>query len=416
MKKRTQAMLWMIKLSIFLNYFIFAILLNSVGTVILQVQHTYGVDESAAGILEAFKDLSIAITSFAVSSFVVRIGYKPTMLFALAFVAAVCLAMPQVPSFWMTKLLFAAIGVGFALIKVSVFASLGLVTRTKEEHASTMNFVESFFMIGVLSGYFIFSSFVDDENPASLAWLNVYYVLAALCALAFILLLFVPIDESEAQKGGADSLADNFVQMLRLCLETKVVLFVMGTFLYVLIEQSIMTWLPTFNNRILNMSPSLSIQVTSILAASTAAGRFAAGFVLNRVEWLKFLLMCLFGAALLVVLALPLAQNSGTEVIDSWLEAPLAAFLFPLIGMCIAPIYPAINSLMLSALPKNRHASMAGLIVVFSALGGTLGSILTGLMFRHFDGVTAFYSSLIPMLAVAIVLTLFKRQPDPTWV
>ena len=64
---------WRIKLSLFLNYFVFAILLNSVGTVILQVQHNFAVTKSAASILEAFKDLSIAITSFLIASYVVRI-------------------------------------------------------------------------------------------------------------------------------------------------------------------------------------------------------------------------------------------------------------------------------------------------------------------------------------------------------
>ena len=55
---------WRIKLSLFLNYFVFAILLNSVGTVILQVQNNYGITQGSASVLEAFKDLSIAIVSF----------------------------------------------------------------------------------------------------------------------------------------------------------------------------------------------------------------------------------------------------------------------------------------------------------------------------------------------------------------
>ena len=67
---------WKIKTSLFLNYFVFAILLNSVGTVILQVQSNYSVSESSASILEAFKDLSIAIVSFFIASYVNRIGYK----------------------------------------------------------------------------------------------------------------------------------------------------------------------------------------------------------------------------------------------------------------------------------------------------------------------------------------------------
>ncbi len=271
---------WPIKVSLFINYFVFAILLNSVGTVILQVQNSYGVTESSAATLEAFKDLSIAVTSFLIASFVVRAGYKRTMLFALAFIGLVCLSMPQLPAFWMTKMMFAATGVSFALVKVSVYATLGLVTRDEKEHVSTMNFLESFFMVGVLSGYFIFSAFVDDSDPGSTSWLTVYYVLAVLSFAAFALLLFARLDESAAQEEAPKPLAREFVDMMALCIKPLVLIFVVSAFLYVLIEQSIMSWLPTFNSRILNLSTSLSIQMASILAATTALGRFAAGIAL----------------------------------------------------------------------------------------------------------------------------------------
>lgn len=90
---------WRIKLSLLLNYFVFAILLNSVGTVILQVQNNYGVSESSASVLEAFKDLTIAAVSFLVASYITRIGYKRAMLLALGIVVLACLLMPQVPAF-----------------------------------------------------------------------------------------------------------------------------------------------------------------------------------------------------------------------------------------------------------------------------------------------------------------------------
>jgi len=65
-----------IKLSLYINYFVFAILLNSVGIVILKSINNYGVDEVQASTLELFKDLPIAIVSFLVASFLPRIGYK----------------------------------------------------------------------------------------------------------------------------------------------------------------------------------------------------------------------------------------------------------------------------------------------------------------------------------------------------
>ena len=403
---------WLVKISLFLNYFVFAILLNSVGTVILQVQNTYGVSESSASVLEAFKDLPIAITSFLVASFIVRIGYRRAMLFSLGFITLVALLMPQLPTFWMAKAMFAATGVGFALVKVSVFATLGLVTDSRKDHASLMNFLESFFMVGVLSGYFIFSAFVDDSDPSSLGWLNVYYVLAAMSSFAFALLLFARFDERAAHVGEPESLGAEFIGMLKLCIRPLVLVFIISAFLYVLIEQSIMSWLPTFNSRILNLAPSLSIQMASILAASTALGRFSAGFLLKHFDWLRVLIVGLVSAAVLVLVALPLASNDGGPVITTWAAAPIAAFVFPLIGFLIAPVYPAINSVILSALPTHQHGAMAGLIVVFSALGGTTGSIITGTLFEHLGGSTAFYFSLVPITLIVIALVIFKRLSD----
>jgi fucose permease len=173
-----------------------------------------------------------------------------------------------------------------------------------------------------------------------------------------------------------------------------------------------MSWLPTFNSRILNLSTSLSIQMASILAAATALGRFTAGIVLKKFDWFRVLTIGLLSAALLVIVALPMAASVSGEQVTSWGAAPIAAFFFPLIGFCIAPIYPAINSVILSALPTHQHGSMAGLIVVFSALGGTSGSIITGFLFEAVGGQNAFYFSLLPIAAILFTLYLFKRKAE----
>jgi hypothetical protein len=55
---------------------------------------------------------------------------------------------------------------------------------------------------------------------------------------------------------------------------------------------------------------------------------------------------------------------------------------------------------------------MTGLIVIFSALGGTLGSRITAIVFSRFDGIHAFYFSLVPMTLILITLFFFKRETD----
>lgn len=55
---------------------------------------------------------------------------------------------------------------------------------------------------------------------------------------------------------------------------------------------------------------------------------------------------------------------------------------------------------------------MTGLIVVFSALGGTTGSIITGYVFENFSGQHAFYLSLVPISLIFISVIFFKKRTD----
>ena len=298
---------------------------------------------------------------------------------------------------------------GFALVKVSVYSTIGLIARDQPHHASIMNTLEGFFMVGVLSAYWVFAHFIDSANPQSQHWLQVYWVLAGLCAFTFVLLLTTPFDERGAQLPAGRSRLQDFSAMLRLFFKPLVCVFVVTAFLYVLIEQSIGTWLPTFNNEMLKLPAAMSVEVTSIFAASLAIGRLGAGVVMRRVSWYAVMNVCVIGMAVVVLLALPLTRNVVMDPGITWATAPVATFLFPLIGLFMAPIYPGINSVMLSSLPKNQHSSMTGLLVIFSALGGTTGSMITGYVFGNFNGHTAFYLTLVPITLVLVMLFFFRR-------
>jgi fucose permease len=222
-----------------------------------------------------------------------------------------------------------------------------------------------------------------------------------------------PLDESAAHAHGHNNTAgDALGEMLRLFVRPLVYVFLASAFLYVLIEQSFSTWLPTFNNEVLHLPHRMSIQLASILAATTAIGRIGAGIVLKRIKWHRLLNVCVVAMGALVLLALPMAKNIAAQADVGWATAPIAAYIIPMMGLLMAPIYPVINSVALTALPKTMHAAMTGLIVVFSALGGTLGSYVTAQVFAHFDGIHAFYFSLVPTSLLLLTLSLFKRETD----
>lgn len=398
-----------IKVILFLNYFLFAILLNSVGTVILQVQQDFAISKSEASILEGFKDLPIAICSFVIASFLPKIGLKKSMLIALALVSIMCFLMPFTNAFWYFKCLFCVVGVSFALIKISVFTSIGLISESDKEHSSIMGFLEGFFMIGVLMGNVLFSFFIDDKNPQSRSWLNTYWVLGTISVVSFVILTFSKLDESETKIDNTSLKGDikNSISLFKL---RSVLFFVVCAFLFVLVEQSFQTWTPTFYKEILHLPTSMAVQAGAVLAGAFALGRFLSGFFSRKYKWIYVVSFCVICFALSIFLVLPLTHNIQLDENVTWFNAPLAVYIFPMMGIFLAPIYPSINSVILASIPKYLQSSMSGLIVVFSAIGGTLGSMITGFVFQETSGQQAFYLSFIPLSLLLIFVIMMNKQ------
>lgn len=403
---------WKLKLSLIINYIIFAILLNSVGVVILQVINDFGVNPESASVLEAWKDLSIAIASFLLASYIPRFGYKRSMITGLTVVIIGSIMMPLLGGFAMSQLLFAMVGVSFALIKISVYSTVSLVTDNANEHASFMSILEGFFMIGVLSGFWLFGIFIDLANSSdTITWLDTYWVLAGIGTLALLLLLSTELDESSI-KTETDNPLQDFKDMIGLIKYAVVIFFILGAFLYVYIEQAINTWLPTFNYQVLQLPDAISVQITSIYAGALAAGRILGGYIMKKLNWFYVLQTSLIMASILVLLVLPLTIGIEPGSVTGWSEVPFAAYVLPAIGLFLAPIYPTLSSSILSALPKNRQSGMTGLIVIFSALGGTSGSMVTGFLFGRLDGQTAFYFTLVPLVLLFLILIPYRRKRE----
>ena len=245
--------------------------------------------------------------------------------------------------------------------------------------------------------------------------MNVYYWLAALLAINVLLVCVAPVPSAD-EKVREQSAVAAFTGMLKLAYQPLVIIFVVSIFLYVLIEQGIGSWLPTFNNEVLHLPVDISVQITSLFALSIAVGRLAAGQVLRFINWFPFLLGCAVLMGGLIIITLPMAEGHQATGITQHSDAPLAAFILPMIGLLMAPLYPILNSVMLSALDSHKQAAMTGLIVVFSALGGTTGSVITGYLFEHMGGQHAFYMQLVPVVGIIAAIFLFRQvsQKDQT--
>ncbi len=392
------------KWALHINFFVYAILLNSVGIVILKSINNYGVSEVQASTLELFKDMPVAIVSFLIASFVPRIGYKKIMVIALSITSLGLIQMWAGNSFISSQILFAIVGSSFALIKVAVYGSIGEVTSGEKEHNALMSSVEGTFMFGIALAYFLFPAFNSETDPS--AWLNVYLLLTGLVLVAVAFLARIPELPKEEN---STPLREEFSAMIGLITKLLVVVFVFSAFLYVMVEQGIMTWLPTFNEKVLALSESNSIRMASILAITLGLGRILGGQLSERFHWTLVISGAIIGAMLMVAFVLPQAlDREVSEDAAMIFGLPVLAFIFPLVGLFIAPIYPLLNSVVLSALPKKMHSPMTGLIVLFSATGGTLGSRITAYFFERLGG-GAFYFTLVPMTLLLIAVFVLRR-------
>lgn len=398
-----------IKISLFLIYFVFAALLNSVGILIERSIEVYGVSKPDASILEPFKDLSIAIMAFLVGSFLPRLGFKKAMLISLAIVFLACIGMYFGNSFWSVKLLFLATGLSFAVVKVAVFALIGYITDSKKEHSSLMNLIETVFMLGIIFMYVVFPLFFDENNQN--AWLRGYLLMAALIAIAFIIILFSKFDiKTEPSKG----ITHDFREMFSLFKKPLIWIFAAFAFLYVMTEQGIMTWLPTFNKDTLKLDAKLGAQMAVLLMVSIALGRFITGILAKRIKWIYISVGSVILAVILVLMVLPMAANVQSKEINSLADLPVVSYLFPLIGLFLAPLYPLINSTVLSSVDKSLHSPLAGILTFFSAVGGTLGSLLIGNLFDSLGGEKVFYLSLVPFGIMFLLFFVINKLTKET--
>lgn len=390
-----------VQLGLALNLIVFATVLNSVGIVVERSIDEWKVSKTVGGTLEGCKDLTIAAVSLFLASQVPRFGYRRVMLGGLATVALACGLLASFQQFWTVPLLFVLCGASFALVKVSVYATVGLIARDRTQHASMMNRMEGIYQIGAMVAPLVFSAMIRHST-----WTTTYWFITALALLALAVWIVTPLDESELNEGGKRGGLKDVLGLLR---QPLVLVFLACAWVYVMIEQSIGTWLPTFNRDVFGLSPELVAALLSLYFGSLALSRFLFGYFVRRFSAFALQLVylgCAFGITVATLLATRGAQPS--EVVQ-WSQVPWLVYVFCCVGFFIGPIYPTLNSMVLSRLEKPLHSAMTGLIIVFSALGGTVGSQVVGALSERYTTHTAFHMPLLPIVLLMGLLVVFHR-------
>ncbi len=378
-----------------MNFMMPAMLLNSVGVVILMLNSQGGVDLSSVGWIQPFKDGAVLIGSLLLISFITRFGYKIATQVGCLLEILACLLMGTFDGVFSAYLFFVMAGVAFALLKIAIYSAVSLITDDKDEHAGIISLYEGGFMVSIFIANGLFAWMIHLQS-----WNSTFYIFALFATISLICTFFIHFDMPQLKRGKSDS--SQYRKVLTLFSNPAVLLFLLLILCYPLIEQGVIDFLPTFQATVLDLSHAKSVLIASLLPVMIAAGRICFGFIAKYIELKKALIGTTILAILLLIISLVSAQMTHIHPSFSY----IAMWLLPCLGFFIAPIYPSLNSSLLSSQPKDYQSAVTLLIMIFSAIGGSIGSVAMGYLFHYIGGIEAF-----SLYIVVLIIILFLLVP-----
>lgn len=380
-----------LKILIFAMFAAFAMTTDSVGTVIPAIIREFQLGMTAAGAFQYATMSGIGLSAIGLGFLADRIGRKQSIVLGLSLFAVSSILFAAGHSFpFFVSLLFVA-GLGIGIFKAGALALIGDISGSTREHASTMNLIEGFFGVGAIIGPAIVT--ISLANGTSWKW--VYIIAGILCVALVVGTLVapmpapkdvqsVPADPRDAMTMLADPVALFFSAML---------------VLYVGAEAAIYVWAPTYLQGYVGSNAWLAAYVVSVFFTLRAVGRFLGAWLLAKFDWATVLAVCSVAMAALFVMAAVGGRG-------------IAIFALPATGLFMSVLYPTINSTGISCFARERHGSIAGLLLFFTCVGAVIAPLAmaaVGDAMGNSDYSMALGGSFAALLALMCVWNRWRR-------
>jgi fucose permease len=321
--------------------------------------------------------IAYALMSIPSGMIVQKYDEKKSIVFAwiLAFFGAILFSVfPVFPVFLCSLFL---IGCGMALLQVALFPLLR-VTGGEEHFAFNNLIVQLVFGIASFLSPFVYSYLVTSLSsqsihrgpfinimafltPHNLAWVSIYWIFAFISFLMVGIILFVRFPKVVRKE---DEVVGAWETHTELFGQKTVILFFLGIFAYVGMEQGIANWISEFLRTYHGFKPEAEGAVTVGLFWGMMTIGCVLGLVLLKIIDSKIVLR-IFTICSFIALSFALFGNSR-----------MALAGFPAIGFCLSVMYGIIFSLALNSVSRY-HGSFAGILCTAIA-GGSIFSLLVG--------------------------------------
>jgi len=362
---------------IFLIFFAISFLTNILGSINPNVSDSFALNGTMTGLLPFSFFIAYALMSIPSGMIIQKYDEKKSLVFAwaLSFTGALIFSFfPVFPVFLFSLFL---IGCGMALLQVALYPLLR-VTGGEEHFAFNSVIAQLVFGAASFLSPFVYSYLVthlgDQKAPKSLfivvmsyltphhlPWVSIYWIFAVISFVLMALILFMTFPKVVRKEDEIVGAWDTHVELFR---QKPVILFFIGIFAYVGLEQGISNWISEFLRTYHGLKPEVEGAATVGLFWGLMTIGCILGLVLLKLMDSKIVLR-IFTLAGLIVLTFTLFGSAEFALIG-----------FPALGFCLSVMYAIIFSLALNSVSKY-HGSFAGILCTAIA-GGAIFSLLIG--------------------------------------
>ena len=227
---------------------------------------------------------------------------------------------------------------------------------------------------------------------ASVSWRQVYQYPLVAVGLMLALGLFVPFPRPQVeQKSGIDFRAVGKVIMQP---GTGLPWFFALMILYVSSEIGVASWIVAYLQRVHSLSVTTSAAFLSLYFAGMMVGRLLGTLFVERVGYLRSILIMALGGAVCLAIGL--------------FGPGLSYWMLPVTGLFFSIIFPTLTAAAADRVTENVGTVM-GLLFAFCGVGGALGPWLIGLVSSAAGIQAGFAVNLITCAALAVGVLFLMR-------
>jgi fucose permease len=362
---------------IFLTFFVISFLTNIIGPLVPEIIDDFALSLTLVAVLPFAFFIAYGVMSIPSGLLIEKYQEKPVMVaaFVVAFVGSMMLAL--VPNYVTAICSLFLIGSGMAMLQVAINPLLR--EAGGEEHyafnatLAQLIFGSASFLSPLVYSYLVrrldrqttdagplitvLARVVPDELP----WISLYWLFAV---IALVMVGIVGVSRIPRVERTADERVGALATHVQLLKTPTVLLFFLGIFTYVGLEQGVANWISEFLNTYHGYDP----QTTGARAVAWFWGLMTIGGVVGVV------LLKLLDSRIVLVLFTAAAIASFTAAL--FLSGSIARIAFPLVGFFSAVMYPVIFSLALNSV-EEHHGSFSGILVT-AIIGGAVVPLIVG--------------------------------------